>query len=351
LAGIPGQEFMAQRGIVSISGADIFPASALIDFALEIFKDTKSWTEEGAQKTFSEHIWELSIKLRSSDNDTLSDSFNPSQLGNGVIHAMIEMMDISIKKRLAHFPGIGLTNEFSIPVWCLSALHELCFYQLGCQEMSKPLNLNLLMKIINLPLVDINKQHRRYVNMTQFQCNQFCGQLEQVILDLFGRLLFGLRRDCDANRRSLVISLLQSNEGTACLSQCESTASLLSELQLKQPKGQIQFVLDSFTNFSSAVKQIRDYLSSGDTTKVWQSIYCMERLIHPQTSKETALKSQTRSTMATAATGAGKAITRTCDHCGKHGCDLACSRCKAVTYCDAKCQKAEWKRHKKSCNA
>ena len=67
LAGIPGQEFMAQRGIVSISGADIFPASALIDFALEIFKDTKSWTEEGVQKTFSEHIWELSIKLRSSD--------------------------------------------------------------------------------------------------------------------------------------------------------------------------------------------------------------------------------------------------------------------------------------------
>ena len=38
------------------------------------------------------------------------------------------------------------------------------------------------------------------------------------------------------------------------------------------------------------------------------------------------------------------------DSCKKTG-GMNCSRCKMVSYCSKECQKKDWKRHKKSCNA
>jgi len=39
-----------------------------------------------------------------------------------------------------------------------------------------------------------------------------------------------------------------------------------------------------------------------------------------------------------------------CVHCGKQGAGFKrCSRCKQDSYCGAACQKADWKRHKKTC--
>jgi len=39
-----------------------------------------------------------------------------------------------------------------------------------------------------------------------------------------------------------------------------------------------------------------------------------------------------------------------CAHCGKHGVGFKrCSVCKQASYCGAACQKADWKRHKKTC--
>ena len=39
----------------------------------------------------------------------------------------------------------------------------------------------------------------------------------------------------------------------------------------------------------------------------------------------------------------------TCGSCGAGSPSNRCSRCKAVSYCDATCQRAAWKKHKKTC--
>lgn len=39
-----------------------------------------------------------------------------------------------------------------------------------------------------------------------------------------------------------------------------------------------------------------------------------------------------------------------CRACGKEG-SMACSRCKRVRYCSKECQRADWRDHKKACNA
>merc|ERR1711937_1115963 len=39
---------------------------------------------------------------------------------------------------------------------------------------------------------------------------------------------------------------------------------------------------------------------------------------------------------------------RTCDCCGKGGAPLVCTGCKIACYCDAECQKRDWKRNHKS---
>ena len=39
-----------------------------------------------------------------------------------------------------------------------------------------------------------------------------------------------------------------------------------------------------------------------------------------------------------------------CNHCKKHKADLKqCVRCKIALYCDANCQKADWRKHKVTC--
>lgn len=38
-----------------------------------------------------------------------------------------------------------------------------------------------------------------------------------------------------------------------------------------------------------------------------------------------------------------------CNHCLCAGATLQCINCKAVRYCDAECQKADWKEHKQKC--
>ncbi len=45
------------------------------------------------------------------------------------------------------------------------------------------------------------------------------------------------------------------------------------------------------------------------------------------------------------------ALKDTCAHCGKQGAAVLkrCSICKQVWYCGADCQKAGWRRHKKTC--
>jgi len=40
-----------------------------------------------------------------------------------------------------------------------------------------------------------------------------------------------------------------------------------------------------------------------------------------------------------------------CGFCGKENANQLCSRCKAVRYCNAECQLADWKEHKKVCKA
>ena len=45
------------------------------------------------------------------------------------------------------------------------------------------------------------------------------------------------------------------------------------------------------------------------------------------------------------------AMIEVCQNCGKGGkvALLQCSRCKKAKYCDKKCQKENWKEHKKNC--
>ena len=50
------------------------------------------------------------------------------------------------------------------------------------------------------------------------------------------------------------------------------------------------------------------------------------------------------------AAAAAPAATKTCSVCGKAGATARCSRCRAVVYCGAACQRKDWKRHKKTCN-
>jgi hypothetical protein len=45
----------------------------------------------------------------------------------------------------------------------------------------------------------------------------------------------------------------------------------------------------------------------------------------------------------------GRHIMDTCGSCGAGSPSNRCSRCKAVSYCDATCQRAAWKKHKKTC--
>ena len=45
----------------------------------------------------------------------------------------------------------------------------------------------------------------------------------------------------------------------------------------------------------------------------------------------------------------GSTTMDTCGSCGAGSPSNRCSRCKAVSYCDATCQRAAWKKHKKTC--
>eukprot|EP00753_Platysulcus_tardus_P014812 PLAT4548.1.p1 GENE.PLAT4548.1~~PLAT4548.1.p1 ORF type:complete len:363 (+),score=156.79 PLAT4548.1:11-1099(+) len=44
-----------------------------------------------------------------------------------------------------------------------------------------------------------------------------------------------------------------------------------------------------------------------------------------------------------------KAVPTTCANCGAEGAKLRCSRCKKVVYCNAKCQRSDWRFHKRIC--
>ena len=40
---------------------------------------------------------------------------------------------------------------------------------------------------------------------------------------------------------------------------------------------------------------------------------------------------------------------KVCGSCGQDGLLLKCGGCKSIWYCDVKCQKKDWKRHKSTC--
>eukprot|EP01113_Clastostelium_recurvatum_P051378 TRINITY_DN9971_c0_g2_i1.p1 TRINITY_DN9971_c0_g2~~TRINITY_DN9971_c0_g2_i1.p1 ORF type:complete len:158 (+),score=25.00 TRINITY_DN9971_c0_g2_i1:381-854(+) len=51
-------------------------------------------------------------------------------------------------------------------------------------------------------------------------------------------------------------------------------------------------------------------------------------------------------------TSSSNSSSSSCSSCGSHASDLLmCSRCKLASYCNATCQRAHWRTHKKTCKA
>ena len=171
---------LAGLNVSCFSGKDFAPASVLVSLA-------DAALESNDQAKACENLWEASRKLRG-DRDVAIEL-----VASGKVRSLTEMV-----LRMRNMTKSDFLQSYRYERECLcvremavSVLHELCFYREGCVAVAS--SMTALSEIISLPLTKFQTWMKSdYLNINEI------GQLEQVLVDLFGRLLYGLRHTGDS---------------------------------------------------------------------------------------------------------------------------------------------------------
>lgn len=257
------------RGAV-FSAKDFNSAPMLLETAVDSIGG--KWGGE-TLATAMEYLWELALKLREGGSED-ADQFI-AVAGISKMLSIINAVERRGWDRVVQVSGaVGddlLREAYALATLSASVVHELCLHRNGCIALAR--NDSFIPSICSLPLSLIQDRSSKSASFEDDLSSYDPGTFEQVLVDLLGRCIYGLRLDPQLQQG--VLDSFSGASFSAFRSGVKSGAALVrdcvKQFGLKQMQSQDVGIDVRYIDLEGSLARI------GPSKEPWRSVYRMER--------------------------------------------------------------------------